>query len=54
MQSRRAGTGPKTFRELETTPEIKRHAIKLAAAHNAGITYENDQKPAWCFVDARL
>ena len=47
-------TGPKKFRELENAPEIKRQAIKLAAAHNANVKYLRDQKPAWRFVDTRL
>lgn len=47
-------TGPKKFRELETTPSIKQQSIKLAAAHNAGITSKYDQKDAWRFVDSRL
>lgn len=46
--------GPKKFRELETKPSIKQQSIKLAAAHNAGITSKYDQKDAWRFVDSRL
>lgn len=48
-------TGPKKFRELENAPEIKRQAIKLAAAHNASLDGNGGwPKEAWRFVDTRL
>lgn len=46
--------GAKKYRELEAEPEIKRHGIKLAAAHNAGVKNSWDELKPWHFLVRRL
>lgn len=47
-------TGPKKFRELENEPEIKRKAIKIAAAHNASMSDPLHERKAWHFIFRRI
>ena len=47
-------TGPKKFRDLETEPYIKRHGVKHAAAHNAGVKNSWDELKPWHFLVRRL
>lgn len=47
-------SGPKKFRELENEPEVKRHGVKLAAAHNAGVKDSWDELKAWHFISQSL
>lgn len=47
-------SGAKKFRELETTPEIKRQSVKLGAAHNANVKMPWDELKPWHFLVRRL